>query len=170
MDFEHLLSQMADNAHRIRVLVEGVSDHQAHWKPDPTSWSIQEVISHLLDEEKEDFRVRIDFTLHRPNDPWPGIDPEGWVAQHKYNERDLKAALEGFLAAREESLAWLRGLSSPNWDEARDAPFGRITAGDVFVSWVAHDLLHMRQLVRLHWSYTAMKVNPYRTTYAGTWQ
>lgn len=170
MDFEHLLSQMAEDAQRIRVLVEGVSDHQAHWKPDPASWSILEVISHLLDEEKEDFRVRIDFTLHRPDEPWPGIDPEGWVTRRTYNERDLGETLEGFLTAREESLAWLRGLSSPNWDEARDAPFGQITAGDFLASWVAHDLLHMRQLVQLHWSYTAMKVSPYRTTYAGTWQ
>jgi len=170
MDFEHLLSQMGENAQRIRVLVKGISDHQAHWKPDPAAWSILEVISHLLDEEKEDFRVRIDFALHRLNEPWPGIDPEGWVTQRKYDERDLGETLEGFLTAREESLAWLRGLLSPNWGEARDAPFGRITAGDVFASWVAHDLLHMRQLVRLHWLYTATKVSPYRTTYAGAWE
>ena len=170
MDFEHLLSQMAEDAQRIRVLVKGVSDHQAHWKPEPASWSILEVISHLLDEEKEDFRVRIDFTLHRPDEPWPGIDPEGWVTRRTYNERDLGETLEGFLTAREESLAWLRGLSSPNWDAARDASFGQITAGDFLASWVAHDLLHLRQIVQLHWSYTAMKVSPYRTTYAGTWQ
>ncbi|HUT86912.1 MAG TPA: DinB family protein [Candidatus Heimdallarchaeota archaeon] len=170
MDFEHLLSQMAEDAQRIRVLVKGVSNHQAHWKPDPASWSILEVVSHLLDEEKEDFRVRIDFTLHRPDEPWPGIDPEGWVTRRTYNERDLGETLEGFLTAREESLAWLRGLSSPNWDAARDASFGQITAGDFLASWVAHDLLHLRQIVQLHWSYTAMKVSPYRTTYAGTWQ
>ena len=51
MDFDHLLSQMVDNAQRIRVLVEGISDHQARWKPDPSSWSMLEVVSHLLDEE-----------------------------------------------------------------------------------------------------------------------
>ena len=170
MDLDHLLVQMADNAQRIRALTEGVADHQARWRPDPASWSILEVIGHLLDEEKEDFRVRIDFTLHRPNEPWPGIDPAGWVTQRRYNERNLGTTIEAFLAAREESLDWLRGLSSPNWDEARDAPFGRITAGDVFAAWVAHDLLHMRQLVRLHWVYTETKVAPYRTTYAGAWE
>jgi hypothetical protein len=107
--------------------------------------------------------------LHRPDDPWFRIDPDGWVTKRKYNERDLGESLQNFLAAREESLVWLRGLSSPNWDAAYDAPFGRITAGDIFAAWVAHDLLHIRQLVELHWAYTVMKAEPYGVRYAGDW-
>ncbi len=170
MDFDHLISQMADNAQRLRALAEGVSDHQARWKPDPASWSILEVVNHLLDEERQDFRVRLDLALYQPDEPWPGIDPEGWVTQHRYNEQNPGESLDGFLAAREASLLWLRGLSSPNWEAVLDAPFGQITAGDIFASWAAHDLLHMRQLVELHWAYTRMKVDPYRTDYAGAWQ
>jgi hypothetical protein len=128
------------------------------------------VINHLLDEEEEDFRVRLDFALHRPDEPWPGIDPGGWVTERQYNGRDPGESLRNFLAAREKSLVWLKGLSSPNWETAYDAPFGRITAGDIFASWVAHDLLHIRQLVELHWAYTMMKVDPYRVNYAGAWQ
>jgi len=120
MEFEHLVSQMVHNAQRIRALAEGVSDHQARWKPTPASWSILEVVNHLLDEEKEDFIGR-------------------------------------------------RGLLSPNWDTAYDAPFGRITAGDMFAAWVAHDLVHMRQLVELHWACTVMQAEPYGVRYAGTW-
>ena len=159
---------MADDAQRIRILVEGVSKHQARWKPAPDSWSILEVVNHLLDEEKEDFRVRLDYTLHRPDEPWPPIDPQGWVTAREYNERDLGESLLGFLQARGESLDWLKGLS-PDWEMARDGPFGRITAGDVFTSWVAHDLLHTRQLVELHWAYTIMKASPYTAGYAGEW-
>jgi hypothetical protein len=170
MDLDYLISQMTDDAQRIRALVENVSDHQARWKPDPASWSILEVINHLLDEEKKDFRVRLDLILHRPGEPWPGIDPEDWVTEHEYNKRDLGESLRGFLAAREESLAWLRGLASPNWDAAYDAPFGCITAGDIFTAWVAHDLLHIRQFVELHWAYTVMKAAPYQVRYAGPWE
>ena len=168
MDFRHLLSQMADDAQRIRSLVEGVSKNQARWKPDPESWSILEVVNHLLDEEKEDFRVRLDYTLHRPDEPWPPIDPQGWVTAREYNERDLGESLRDLLKAREESLDWLKGLS-PDWEMAREGPFGRIAAGDVFTSWVGHDLLHTRQLVELHWAYMIMKASPYTADYAGTW-
>lgn len=40
MDLKHLISQIVHNVQRIRALAEGVSDHQARWKPDPASWSI----------------------------------------------------------------------------------------------------------------------------------
>jgi hypothetical protein len=169
MDIDSLSAQMAEIAARIQALVQHVSDGQARWKPDPSSWSILEVVNHLLDEEREDFRVRLDYTLHCPGEPWPPIDPEGWVTRRRYNEKEPKASLAQFLSERESSLAWLRELSAPGWDTAYEAPFGLISAGDLFAAWVAHDLLHMRQLVQLHWDYTAAQLEPYSTQYAGEW-
>ncbi len=169
MDIEHLAAQMAANAARIRALVRGVSEQQARWRPDPASWSILEVVNHLLDEERQDFPVRLDYTLHRPGEPWPPIDPGGWVTERKYNEKDLEASLDSFLSEREASLAWLRKLAAPDWEAMHETSFGPIAAGDVFAAWVAHDLLHMRQLVELHWAYTTTELEPHRVDYAGTW-
>ncbi len=169
MDIDSLASRMAENAARIRALVRGVSDQQARWKPDPASWSILEVVHHLLDEEREDFRVRLDYTLHHPDELWPAIDPGGWVTSRRYNEKDPKATLDQFLAERDASLAWLKTLSAPEWETAHEAPFGSISAGDLLAAWVAHDLLHMRQLVELHWHDTITELEPFRTQYAGEW-
>jgi hypothetical protein len=169
MDMESLSAKMAENATRIRALVRGVSGQQARWKPDPASWSILEVVNHLLDEERQDFRVRLDYTFHRPGEPWPPIDPEGWVTERQYNQTDLETSLDAFLAEREASLAWLKDLPAPNWQATYEAPWGPIPAGDLFASWVAHDLLHMRQLVELHWAYTTAELGPYRVDYAGVW-
>ena len=169
MDIDGSTSRMADNAQRIRALVQDVPDQQARWKPDPDSWSILEVVGHLLDEERDDFYVRVDYTLHRPGETWPSIDPGGMVIERKYNEQDPDATLEAFLAEREASLAWLRGLSTPDWEVSYEAPWGAITAGDILAAWVAHDLLHMRQLVELHWAYTTDRLKPYSTDYAGQW-
>ncbi|MBO9392542.1 DinB family protein [Caldilinea sp.] len=169
MEIEHFAQQMLADAERIRVLVQGVSSDQARWKPDDISWSILEVIGHLYDEERLDFRVRLDFMLHRPGEPWPAINPQGWVQEHRYNEEELQELLGGFLAAREDSVRWLRGLLSPNWEAVYEAPFGQIRAGDLLAAWVAHDLLHMRQLVELHWGYLVKEVEPYQVVYAGEW-
>jgi hypothetical protein len=168
MDLDYVTTRMSNNAEAIRALVQAVTDEQARWRPEPTSWSILEVINHLYDEETEDFRAHLDVALHQTQ-PWSSIDPQGWVTERQYNERDLEESLHNFLHERQTSLAWLRGLSSPDWHAAYSAPFGQIAAGDILASWVAHDLLHTRQLVELHWAYTSMLVRPYRLDYAGPW-
>lgn len=164
-----LIQQMELNGSRIRALVEGVSLEQARWRPEPGSWSILEVINHLLDEEREDFRLRLDIILHRPAEPWPPIDPQGWITARRYNERQLEPSLQNFLEERKASLAWLRNLSSPDWNAAYETKFGRMTAGDMLASWAAHDLLHMRQLVELHRAFLVQIAGPYAVGYAGDW-
>jgi hypothetical protein len=169
MDISPFLSQMADNAERIYLFTRNVPDEQARWKPAPDSWSILEVINHLYDEEREDFRVRLDIILHKPTEPWPPIDPAEWVTSRKYNERDLAQSVKNFLAEREHTLAWLRSLPGPNLEAIYTSPFGSMSAGDMFAAMVAHDLLHLRQLVELHWAYTTQALRPYQNEYAGDW-
>ena len=169
MDLKALVSQMGKHAEVIQALVQDVSHEQARWKPIADDWSMLEVVNHLYDEEREDFRAHLDLILHRPDEPWPRIDPRGWVTARRYNERDPAQSLGDFLRAREESLAWLHGLSTPNWQATYEAPFGEITAGDMMAAWAAHDLLHLRQLVELEWAYTVQLVQPYRVMYAGDW-
>ncbi len=169
MDDEHLTANLAVYAGRIRSLVAGVSPDQARWKPDQKSWSLLEVVNHLYDEERADFRVRLDIILHRPDQAWPAIDPEGWVVERRYNERDLNESLDYFLMERKASLEWLGSLASPDWEAVYQTRLGPIRAGDMFAAWVAHDLLHMRQLVELHRAWTLVLAGPYDTGYAGPW-
>jgi len=169
LNLSPLLAQMQNSARIIHSLVQGLSDEQARWKPTPERWSILEVINHLWDEEIEDFRAHVEHVLERPEQPWPPINPPQWAIDRRYNERELGASIQGFVEARAESLVWLKAQSSPNWDAAAQAPFGPIRAGDVLAAWAAHDLLHTRQLVRLHFDYTAQAVAPYSTRYAGQW-
>ena len=169
MNVSFFISQLNKNAERIAALVADIPDEQARWKPDSDSWSILEVLNHLYDEEREDFRVRLDIIWYRPDEPWPPIDPEGWVGERKYNQRDLQVSLRNFLAERKDSLAWLESLGALNWDIDYTSPFGSILAGDMVASWVTHDQLHMRQLVELHRAYTELQAGPYRMDYAGQW-
>jgi hypothetical protein len=170
MNHSLLKQNMAHNARRIQSLVEGVTEEQARWKPNLETWSILEVVCHLYDEEREDFRVRLGIILHEPERDWSPIDPSGWVEKRGYNQRDLAENLEGFLSERQDSLAWLESLGEPDWEAAVDAPFGhRIRAGDMFAAWAAHDLLHVRQLIELHFAWTCWLGEPYYTLYAGEW-
>jgi hypothetical protein len=169
MNIDHFTEQMATQAETIVGLTKGVHDEQARWRPKPEAWSILEVINHLYDEERLDFRVRLDHILHQPGVNPPEIDPQGWVRAHAYNERELGPSLDDFLAERAASLSWLRGLDSPDWEATFSAPWGTIKAGDMFAAWVAHDLLHIRQLIELHYAWTTKQLVPYQATYAGEW-
>lgn len=169
MDLDQITTQLAHQAEAIGALVHGVSDEQARWKPDPDNWSILEVLHHLYDEEIEDFRRHLDHILFYADKPWPRIDPGGWVIQRRYNEQDPAAMLAKFLAARQASLAWLGSLDAPDWNTAITMPWGALTAGDMLASWVAHDLLHLRQLVELHYAWTQRALAPHSVEYAGEW-
>jgi hypothetical protein len=152
------------------ALLAGLDDEPARWRPAPGKWSILEVVCHLADEEREDFRTRLDSTLHRPDDPWPGIDPEGWVTERGYQDRELAPSLEDFLQERERSLAWLDSLTNPDWGRVHEHPrLGRMRAADVLVSWAAHDLLHFRQMVGLHYGRLVEASAPASAGYAGPW-
>ncbi|HEY4698392.1 MAG TPA: DinB family protein [Gallionella sp.] len=169
MLFEVLYQELARGADIIRTLVAGITPTEARSKPSPESWSALEVICHLYDEEREDFRQRLDLMLHQPHEQLPPIDPVGWVTARQYNQRDLAEMLDNFAAERAQSLVWLKGLSAPNWEAEYVTPFGSMKAGDMLAAWVAHDNLHLRQLVELRRSRLVSITAPYDVGYAGEW-
>ncbi len=169
MDLQKAIQQLNEQGQAILALGAGFSLSEARWKPGPENWSVLEVLNHLVDEEVLDFRRHLDHMLHTPEAPWPGIDPQGWVIEKGYNQRALDSTLAQFKTEREKSLAWLTELEPPNWDSTVSMPWGSLTAGDMLASWLAHDILHLRQLVELSYQITVSRCEPYRVLYAGEW-
>jgi hypothetical protein len=169
MDEVYLKRQLALNRDRVAALARGISEDLACWKPDQESWSILEVICHLADEEEFDFPVRLQMILDKSEKDWPEIDPGGWVTERKYSEADLFKTLNRYMGLRNEALAWLDTIENPDWDIVYESPFGEISAGDMFVSWVTHDLMHLRQLIELQRFYLVEQAKPYHLDYAGDW-
>jgi len=169
MHADSLRQELANGAQTISQLLAGVTQAEAQLKPDPVNWSILEVVCHLYDEEREDFRLRLDLMLHRPAEPWPSISPGAWVIERAYNERDLAHMLDQWLAERAASVAWLGGLVEPDWEKEVTSPFGSMRPGDMLASWVAHDNLHQRQLVELRRLRLVNLAAPYDVQYAGDW-
>lgn len=170
MEGSQAADRLAANAEVFRHLLASVPKEQARWKPAPEKWSLLEVICHLADEERDDFRARLRATLQRPPAPWAPIDPVGWAAERRYNDRDLTRSLEEFLRERARTVEWLGGLGDVDLSASCEHPkAGRITAGDLLASWLAHDLIHIRQMTRLHYGYLAARAAPYSLEYAGAW-
>lgn len=170
MDASYYISRLELSAPLIAAMLQDMDDAQLRWRPAPGSWSALEVLCHLYDEEREDFRVRLDYTLHRPDDPIPQIDPQGWVSARDYQSRDPGAMLEGWLAERRTAIEWLRSLGSPDWGRRCTSPhLSELCAGDFLAAWAGHDLLHLRQLAEIQWAYQAQGAAPFAPAYAGEW-
>ena len=169
MNFDYCLAQLTSNAAAIEQLVAGLDSESAHWKPSDKDWSVVEVMCHLADEEREDFRSRFQFIMSGASGDPPPND-SGNVTERRYNERDLASSLADYLNERKQSLDWLRGLTNIPFDKKTTWSWGRaISVGDMLVSWVAHDVLHIRQLTELKWGYQMQQFAPYDPGYAGDW-
>ena len=169
MEFKNLYEELAASAEMIRALLLGMTQDDAQAKPDDDSWSILEVTCHLYDEEREDFREHLDFILNRQNTEYHRINPPAWVIERKYNEQDFETTKEKFLDERKHSLEWLSGLADTDWDATYTSPIGSLSAGEMFASWIAHDNLHIRQLVELRRYRIENITKPYDIQYAGDW-
>jgi hypothetical protein len=170
MDPVDVARRLAADAEVFRHLLSGVTEEQVRWKPAPERWSLLEVINHLADEERDDFRTRLDLTLHQRGRAWPSIDPPRWAEERGYNRRDPASSLRDFLSERARSVAWLEGLGEIDESASYEHPsLGLITAGDLLSAWVAHDFIHIRQMTGLHRDFLAERAAPHRLEYAGDW-
>jgi len=166
---DEILHRLAKNAEAIRALVSSLSEEQAQWKPDPDNWSMKEVMAHVYNEERVDFRQHLKEMLSVPQQPWGGLQQE-WLTVESCQQ-----ALEGFLRERETSIAWLKGLPGADWEITLSASFGpsndtiTLSAGDVLTSWVEHDYLHLRQMIEVLHAWNVKQSEPYAVDYAGGW-
>src|SRR6185369_6640354 len=103
MNLQYFIQRFSNNRGVFESLLRDVGLEQARWKPTADKWSMLEVVNHLYDEEREDFRQRLQLTLKNPEQAWPAINPRGWVVERSYNERELGKSLQDFLAERENS-------------------------------------------------------------------
>lgn len=169
MNLVYIASELEKNRSVFQGLFTGLSPEEYLWRPLPQKWCLLEILCHLYDEEREDFRARVRHVLERPEQPLSPIRPVEWVSERRYVDQDYDKVLRGFLKERDHSLEWLRSLEDPRWDNVHKHPkLGRMTAGRFLVNWLAHDYLHIRQVVRLKYNFLK-QASGESLDYAGTW-
>jgi DinB family protein len=117
----------------------------------PNTWSPFDVIGHLIHGERTDWVPRIEHMLaHGDSVPFPPFDREAMFAASR--GRSLQDLLGTFEQLRGESLARLQTLGLTDADlsrRGRHPEFGIVTMGQHLATWVAHDLGHISQVVRV---------------------
>lgn len=168
-DADFLVRELENNIVVFEKLFSGLKREQINFRPAPEKWNLLEIICHLYDEEREDFRTRLIHVLNNPDLPLPSIDPQGWVTSRNYNEQDFDVTLKKFLNERRESVGILKSLQSPDWSRAYMHPKFGPMSGKLFLSnWIAHDYLHIRQVLYTKHNWLKMQTGE-DLKYAGDW-
>jgi hypothetical protein len=169
-DPHRLIDRLEGFGNALPAVVSMCRDDESAWRPDPSSWSVLDIICHLVDEETRDFRARVLSTLEDPSAHWEPIDPVGWADTHAYANQDLDMKVNDFVQLRAESVRLLRELESPDWSRAyRHPKIGELSAGYMLSCWCAHDALHLRQMSKRFHQLALRDGTDDKLEYAGTW-
>jgi hypothetical protein len=169
MDYNKIINHLSRNREVFKNLLFGLDKTEYLWKSKPDKWCLLEIICHLFDEEREDFRARIFHLFENPELLLPQIDPPGWVQERIYIQQNYSEKLDNFLKERERSVKQLRALTNPNWTNEYNHPvFGKMTPKLILSNWLAHDYLHQRQIIRVKYEYLK-NLSDETLSYAGEW-
>lgn len=166
-EFAALVARHAAFPRALEALSKGVDPTFLRQREGPGRWSPLEILVHLRDEEREDFRLRAQAAATGQPITTP-IDPVGWVTQRSYNAQDPGAILADFEAERRASCTWLQSLQPSALQRSLDHPqLGTMRCGDFIAAWRMHDLLHLRQLATALAVLSARDLDGWRIDYAG---
>ncbi len=169
MEQEYTIGQLTKNRALFSALLLATSEDEFRWRPKPNKWNLLDIICHLYDEEREDFKQRTKSVLEDPSKPLPLFDPTLWVTERRYSEQDFNLKLEDFLQERQRSIEWLNSLKNPQWENEYLHPkMGPLSAKFFLSNWLAHDYLHIRQILHLKHLYLK-KFHEDDLDYAGIW-
>jgi hypothetical protein len=117
----------------------------------PGTWSAQDVVAHLIYADEEVWLARaVTIRDHGEGRPFPPGDPAGHLT--RFGGWSLDRLLERFAASRTTSLSTVRGWNLGDEDlrrRGRHTHYGAVTLGELFATWAAHDLTHLRQIARV---------------------
>lgn len=165
----YIIKELDSNRKVFENLLELVPEEMLLWKGNSNRWSLLEIVCHLYDEEKEDFGARVKSVLKHPEKAFSPINPEGWVEERNYLEQDYDEMLFKFLRQRKTSVEYLRSLKKAPWENVHKHPsLGEMSAELFLANWLAHDHLHIRQIIKLKYDFLK-DVSEQDLSYAGSW-
>ena len=170
MNHYTIIQELSSNSGTFKSLLQGLNPEQFLWKPAPEKWCLLEIVCHLNDEEIEDFRTRTKHVLENLPEALKPIDPPGWVSERKYIEQSYTHVLNQFLYKRQQSVNWLNSLSNPKWENSIiHDEVGLMTAEMFLANWLAHDYLHIRQILKLKYDYLSQNSGMTLAYAGGVW-
>lgn len=148
----------------VRAILTDLPDAWLSATEGPDTWSPFDVLGHLIDGEETDWIPRARIILAQG--PKPVFEPFDRFRHLRLNRGTPVAdLLDRFARLRAANLAVLEGFRLTPVELALEGlhpDLGRVTLRQLLATWVAHDLGHVGQIVRVMAKRYAEAVGPWR--------
>jgi hypothetical protein len=117
-NIDEVLQLLAETPERITAVAQTLTPEQLHAKPDPKTWSINDILAHLracVDVWVKD----IDAMLAQDSPTLRHISPRTYLLKTNYPALDFEPSFQLFIEQRKALLEKLNGLDFADW--SRDA-------------------------------------------------
>lgn len=145
-------------------LVQGLPDEWVRRNEGGDTWSVFDVVGHLIHGERTDWIPRARLILEHGTAE--AFEPFDRFAQFEASRgKSLDQLLEEFAVVRAQSLAALAGFRLEPEQLARQGrhpELGLVTLGQLLSTWVAHDFDHLVQVSRVMAKGYTEAVGPWR--------
>lgn len=148
----------------LNALLNGLDESWTSVNEGPDTWSVFDVIGHLIHGEKTDWIPRARIILeHGESEPF---EPFNMTAHFDASKgKTVACMLEEFTALRARNMATLKSfdLDDEKLQKRGTHPeFGVVTLRQHLSTWVAHDLAHIAQIARVMSRQYKEEVGPWR--------
>jgi hypothetical protein len=136
----NILVHMERQLEETVALLRDLSEAEAETRHAPYTWSIKEVVGHLIDAERI-FGYRALRFARRDRTELPGFEENDYVRNARFDARSLGSLVEEFELVRRSHLLFFRGLDEEAWDQsgvANGYPIKVRTLAAVIVGHTSH--------------------------------
>ena len=134
----------------LRLLLDGLTEEDAQWKPAPDRYSIAEVLEHLSHLEGHGYRARVDAVLGENEPEVVPYDDKALQAAGAYSGGNAEDSFDHFEDQRLDLIECLREQEAGvEKRKGRHPEIGLFTLEEMLNAIAMHDLGHVRQITEL---------------------
>ena len=134
----------------LKLWLQGLSDEWIVNNEGGDTWSVYDVVGHLIHGERTDWMARIRKTLSDTDKEFVPFDRFAQFNESK--GKTLDQLLDEFATIRKQNLEEFRSLNISEQVLIKTGihpSFGTVTLRQLLSTWVAHDLSHIAQIARV---------------------
>jgi hypothetical protein len=150
-NLENTIALLERTPAALDALLRGLPEMWTDSNEGENTWSVREVVAHLIHAENEDWIPRARVILKSGEEGvFASFDRGGHVRYSRGKTMDQ--LLDDFAQERAKGLGELRALNLTAEDlerRGRHPSFGVVTLSELLATWAAHDLTHLHQISRI---------------------